>query len=179
MLNPDNRIVTVFGGGGFIGRYVCEQLFKHEVRVRVASRDPRSAYFLQPLAPVGQWGRVRSDIKDAASVRTAVRDSYAVINLVGIFSGPLHATHVDGARHIAEAAREAGAKALVHISAIGADPEGESVYGRTKGEGEIAVRAAFPEATIIRPSIVFGPEDNLTNRLAAPAEDRDDAIVGV
>jgi NADH dehydrogenase len=167
MINPDNRIVTVFGGGGFIGRYTCEQLFRNDARVRVASRDPRSAYFLQPLAPVGQWGRVRADVMNAASVREAVRDSSAVINLVGTFGGALHATHVDGARHIAEAAREAGATALVHISAIGADPEGESAYGRTKGEGEIAVRTAFPAATIMRPSIVFGPEDGLTNRLAS------------
>ena len=166
MINPDNRIVTVFGGGGFIGRYVCEELFKSEARVRVASRDPRSAYFLQPLAPLGQWGRVRADVTNAASVRDAVKDASAVINLVGTFSGSLHATHVDGARNIAEAARDAGAGALVHISAIGADPESDSVYGQTKGEGELAVRAAFPRATIIRPSIVFGPEDNLTNRLA-------------
>ncbi|HEU5481610.1 MAG TPA: complex I NDUFA9 subunit family protein [Sphingomicrobium sp.] len=167
MINPLNRIVTVFGGGGFIGRYVCEQLFQNDVRVRVASRDPRNAYFLQPLAPVGQWGRVRCDITDAKSVRAAARDSYAIINLVGTFKGSLHAVHGTGAKHIAEAAGEAGAKALVHISAIGADPNAESVYGRTKGEGEIAVRESFPKATIIRPSLVFGSEDNLTNRLAA------------
>jgi uncharacterized protein YbjT (DUF2867 family) len=169
MLNPDNRIVTVFGGGGFIGRYACEYLFDHEVRVRVASRDPRSAYFLQPLAPVGQWGRVRADVKDAASVRAAAKDSYAVINLVGTFGAAMPGTHVEGARNIAEAARDCGAKALVHISAIGSDAKSESVYGRTKGEGELAVRAAFPNATIMRPSIVFGPEDNLTNRLAGIA----------
>jgi NADH dehydrogenase len=167
MINPDNRIVTVFGGGGFIGRYVCEHLFKQDVRVRVASRNPRSAYFLQPLAPVGQWGAVHADVKDARSVREAVRGSSAVINLVGILNGPLFATHVEGAKNIAEAAREVGAEALVHISAIGADPDSDAVYGRTKGEGEIAVRAAFPKATIVRPSLVFGPEDSLTNRLAA------------
>lgn len=169
MINPDNRIVTVFGGGGFIGRYVCEELFDRQVRVRVASRDPRSAYFIQPLAPVGQWGRVRADVGDAASVRAAVKDSDAVINLVGTFRGSLHAAHVDGARNVAQAASEAGAKALVHVSAIGADPGAASAYGRTKGEGELAVRAAFPGSTIIRPSIVFGPEDNLTNRLAGLA----------
>ncbi len=169
MLNPDNRIVTVFGGGGFIGRYVCEVLFRNDVRVRVASRDPRSAYFLQPLAPIGQWGRVRADVAKPASVRAAVKDSSAVINLVGTFSGSLHATHVEGAKNVAEAARDAGAAALVHISAIGADPDAGSVYGRTKGEGEAKVRKAFPNATIIRPSIVFGPEDDLTNRLAGLA----------
>jgi uncharacterized protein YbjT (DUF2867 family) len=169
MINRDNRIVTVFGGGGFIGRYACEQLFNHEVRIRVASRDTRNDYFLQPLAPVGQWGSVRADVTDATAVHSAVRDSDAVINLVGVLKGAFHAIHVTGARHVAEAAREAGAKALVHISAIGADPNSESAYGRTKGEGEIAVRDAFPGATIIRPSLVFGPEDNLTNRLAALA----------
>ena len=167
MINPDNRIVTVFGGGGFIGRYVCEQLFKHDVRVRVASRNPRTAYFLQPLAAVGQWGSVRADVRDARSVRAAVAGSSAVINLVGIMNGNLFGTHVEGARNIAEAARDAGADALVHISAIGSDPRSEAVYGRTKGEGELAVRGAFPKATIIRPSVVFGPEDGLTNRLAA------------
>ena len=136
-------------------------------RVRVASRDPRAAYFIQPLAPVGQWGRVRADITSPASVRDAVTGSFAVINLVGTFRGSLRAEHVNGARNVAEAARDAGAQALVHISAIGADPKADSVYGRTKGEGELAVKEAFPGATIIRPSIIFGPEDDLTNRLAA------------
>jgi NADH dehydrogenase len=167
MLNADSRIVTVFGGGGFIGRYVCEQLFKQDVRVRVACRDPRSAYFLQPLAPVGALGLVRADVANRDSVRAAVNSASAVINLVGTFSGSLQATHVDGARNIAEAARDLGAGSLVHVSAIGADSSADSVYGRTKGEGEEAVRGAFPNATIIRPSIVFGPEDDLTNRLAA------------
>jgi len=167
MLHADNRIVTVFGGAGFIGRYVCEQLFKQGLRVRVACRDPRQAYFLQPLATVGQWGAVRTDVTNRKSVEAAVDGAYSVINLVGIFNGPVRATHVDGARNIAEAASAASASSLVHISAIGSDPAADSVYGRTKGEGELVVRTAFPDATIIRPSIVFGPEDDLTNRLAA------------
>lgn len=167
MINAENRIVTVFGGGGFIGRYVCERLFKNDVRLRVACREPRTAQFLQPLAPVGQWGLVRADLGNAQSVRSAVAGASAVVNLVGTFSGSLHRTHVEGARSVAEAARDAGAQALVHVSAIGADAQSDSVYGRTKGEGEDVVRAAFPGATIIRPSIVFGPEDDLTNRLAA------------
>jgi len=166
MINPDNRIVTVFGGDGFIGRYVCEQLFKQEVRVRVACRHPRDAYFLQPLAEVGQWGAVRADVADPESVRAAVRDASAVINLAGTFGKTMHATHVTGARNVAEAAHDAGVRSLVHVSAIGADVNSQGYYGRTKGEGELAVRAAFPNATIVRPSIVFGPEDNLTNRLA-------------
>jgi len=167
MISADNRIVTVFGGGGFIGRYVCELLFKHDLRVRVACRDPRRAYFLQPLASVGQWGAVQADIGNRDSVRAAVDGASAFINLVGTFSGSLYRAHVEGAKNIAEAARDVGATALVHVSAIGADPNADSVYGSTKGQGEEAIRTAFPSATIIRPSIVFGPEDQLTNRLAA------------
>jgi NADH dehydrogenase len=169
MINPDNRIVTVFGGGGFIGRYVCEILFAQGYRVRIACRDPRTAHFLQPLAAVGQWGLVKADIRDADSTRRAVVNSSAVINLVGAMNGRLEAFHVTGARNVAEAARHSGAEALVHVSAIGADPTSEAVYGRTKGEGETAVRKAFPKATIIRPSLVFGPEDDITNRLASLA----------
>jgi NADH dehydrogenase len=167
MINPDNRIVTVFGGGGFIGRYVCEELFERQLRVRVACRNPRTAHFLQPLAPVGQWGLERADVTNGASVRRAVKDASAVINLTGVFGRAMHAVHVEGARNVAEAARDAGAASLVHISAIGTDAHSGSQYGRTKGEGEQAVRDAFPGATIIRPSLVFGPEDDLTNRLAA------------
>jgi uncharacterized protein YbjT (DUF2867 family) len=168
MIKLGNGIVAVFGGSGFIGRYVCEHLFNDGARVRVASRRPREAYFLQPLATVGRWGAVRADVTNEDSVRAAVRGASAVINLVGTFTtGSMEAVHVDGARNIAKAAREAGAKSLVHVSAIGADVNSQSVYGRTKGEGERAVREAFPDATIIRPSVVFGPEDNLTNRLGA------------
>ena len=167
MINPDNRIVTVFGGGGFIGRYVCEMLFREEVRVRVAGRNPRSAHSLQPLASVGQWGAVRADVTNAASVRSAVEGAFAVINLCGVLKGGFQAVNATGARIVAEAARDAGASALVHVSAIGADAKSDAAYARTKAEGEAAVRAAFPGATIMRPSIVFGPEDDLTNRLAA------------
>ena len=167
MLEP--KLVTVFGGSGFIGRYVCEQLLEYneyEVRLRVVTREPRTANFIQPLAQVGQFGFVRGDVTDRDSVRRAVEGSSAVINLTGSFND-MYAVHADGAGHIAEAARDFGAKSLVHISAIGADVESEATYGRSKGEGEKAVRAAFPNATIIRPSIVFGIEDMLTNRLAA------------
>ena len=167
MINPDNRIVTVFGGGGFIGRYLCEILFQHDLRVRVAGRNPRCAHFLQPLATVGQWGLVRADITDPRSVRLAVEASSVVINLCGVMKGRFHGVNAEGARNVAEAARDVGADALVHVSAIGADPGSEAAYAKSKGEGEEAVRAAFPGATIIRPSIVFGPEDDLTNRLAA------------
>ena len=160
------KLVTVFGGGGFIGRYVCERLFESQIRVRVVTRQPRHANYIQPLGQVGQFGFVRADASDRDSVRRAVEGANAVINLAGSFKD-MHAVHVEGARNIAEAARECGAESLVHISAIGADAGGEAVYARTKGEGEKAVRSAFPKAAIIRPSIVFGPEDKLTNRLAS------------
>lgn len=168
MIDAKNKLVTVFGGGGFIGRYVCEELFESQVRLRIASRNPRSSYFIQPLAQVGQFGFVQADITKRDSVRRAVEGAHAVVNLVGSFTN-MTKVHVEGARNIAEAAREAGAENLVHISAIGADANSEAVYSRTKGEGEAAVRGAFQDATILRPSIVFGQEDKLTNRLAGMA----------
>ena len=168
MIDRDYRLVTVFGGSGFIGRYVCEQLLDAGARVRVATRDPRAAYYIQPLSQVGQWGAVRADVTNMKSVRAAVDGADAVVNLVGSFAN-MARVHVQGARNVAEAAREAGAKALIHISAMGADAKSEAAYSRTKGQGEDAVRSAFPDATVIRPSIVFGSEDQLTNRLAAMA----------
>ena len=169
MLERAEQLVTVFGGGGFIGRYLCEFLLRSGARVRVASRNPRRDYFIQPLGQVGQFGFVKANITDADSVRRAVHGATGVVNLCGVFGRAMTAVHVDGARNVAEAARAEGAAALVHISAIGADPQSPSDYGRTKSEGEAAVRKAFASATIIRPSLVFGPEDNLTNRFAAMA----------
>jgi NADH dehydrogenase len=169
MIDRNEQLVTVFGGAGFIGRYVCEFLFRSGVRVRVATRDPRNDYFLQPLGPVGKFGFERADITNADSVRNAVKSATAVVNLCGVFGKAMHGVHVDGARNLAEAARDAGAGALVHVSAIGADLASKSDYGRTKAAGEEALRTAFPSATIIRPSLVFGPEDDLTNRFAAMA----------
>ena len=169
MIGRFEELVTVFGGGGFVGRYVVEILLRSGVRVRVASRNPRRDYFIQPLAQVGQLGFVEAYVTNADSVRRAINGASAVINLVGIFGRRMPAVHVGGAKHIADAASDAGAEALVHISAIGADPKSPSNYGRTKSEGELAVRKAFPKATIIRPSLVFGPEDNLTNRFAGLA----------
>lgn len=162
-------LVTVFGAGGFLGRYVTQSLLKTGVRVRGAERDPRRAWFLKPLGPLGQFQSVRADVTDKASVAAAVQGADAVINLVGILKGKFQQVHAEGARNVAEAAAAAGVSSLVHISAIGADPESESAYGRSKGEGEAAVRAAFPAATIIRPSIVFGQEDNFINRFARMA----------
>jgi len=169
MIDRKEELVTVFGGDGFIGRYVCELLLKAGARVRAATRNPKRGYFIQPLAQVGQYGFVRADVADADSVRHAVRGASAVVNLVGVFGRSMQSVHVEGAGNVAEAARRAGAGALVHVSAMGADPHSESNYGRTKGEGEAAVRKAWPKATIVRPSLVFGPEDQLTNRFAAMA----------
>ena len=168
MLDRREKLVTVFGGDGFVGRYVCEALLKTGVRVRVACREPRLAHFIQPLGQVGQFGWVKADITHAASTRAAVQGASAVVNLVGAFRH-MTAIHVSGAGNVAKAATEAGAATLVHVSAIGADPESESEYGSTKGRGEEAVRKAFPNATIVRPSLVFGPEDDLTNRFASMA----------
>ncbi|HEV2595544.1 MAG TPA: complex I NDUFA9 subunit family protein [Sphingomicrobium sp.] len=169
MIERAEELVTVFGGGGFIGRYVCEFLMKSNVRVRVAQRDPRQAYIIQPLGKVGQFGFEAADITNAKSVRRVVHGSSAVVNLCGVFGAKMPKVHVDGARNIAEAARDLGIKSVVHISAIGASPDSASAYGRTKAQGEEAIRAAFPQATVIRPSLVFGAEDNLTNRFAAMA----------
>src|SRR3982751_747003 len=168
MIERFEELVTVFGGGGFIGRYVCEFLMKEGVRIRAACRDPRNAYFIQPLGQVGQFGFVKADVRDSDSVKRAVEASTAVVNLAGVFGRQMWGVHVEGAENVAKAARDAGAEALVHISAIGADPEAGSDYGRTKGEA--AVRKAFPGATLVRPSLVFGPEDNVTNRFATLAQ---------
>jgi len=162
-------LVTVFGAGGFLGRYVAQSLLKTGVRIRAAERDPRRAWYLKPLGGLGQVQFVRADVTDKEAVAAAVQGSDAVINLVGILKGAFQRIHVDGARNVAEGAAAAGVPALVHISAIGADPEAESNYGRTKGAGEQAVRAAFPRATIIRPSIAFGQEDDFINRFARMA----------
>ena len=166
MPNRLPNLVTVFGGGGFIGRYVCEMLLKSGVRVRVAQRDAKSAFFIQPLGGTGQLDIVRADVGNSVSVAAAVAGVDAVINLVAIMGGAMHAVNATGAGNVAKAAMAAGATTLVHISAIGANPDGASRYAQSKGCGEEAVRAAFPSATIIRPSLVFGPEDQLTNRFA-------------
>ena len=169
MIDRSESLVTVFGGGGFIGRYVVQHLVKSGWRIRIAEREPKRAHFLQPLGWVGQFQFVPADIRKRESVERAVAGASAVINLVGILKGDFLGFHVDGARNVAEAAAAAGARSLVHVSAIGASPDSNSRYGRSKGEGEAAVRAALPGATIVRPSVVFGPEDNFTNRFASMA----------
>jgi NADH dehydrogenase len=161
-----DQLVTLIGGSGFLGRYATQQLLQMGARVRIAQRDLRGAEFLRPLGGLGQIQFVAADVRKPETLARALQGSAAVVNLVGILKGDFKAFQADGARHVAEAAKAAGAAALVHISAIGADPASSSSYGRTKGEGEAAVRATFPEATILRPSIVFGREDQFVNRFA-------------
>lgn len=167
MQNPlQNSLITIFGGGGFIGKYISQQLLAAGARVRIAERNPSNAHKLKPLGNLGQTQFAVADIRKPESVARAVHGSDAVINLVGILDGDFQAFHVDGARNVAEAAHAAGCKALVHMSAIGADPHSDSRYGKSKGEGEAAVLEAFANSVILRPSIVFGPEDGFTNRFA-------------
>src|SRR4051812_25184121 len=146
-----DRLVTLFGGGGFLGRYVAQALFRSGARVRIAQRNPGAAYFLKPLAGLGQVQLAAVDIRDADRVRAAVEGSDAVVNLVGVLKGDFEGFHVDGARHVAQAAAAAAARALVQVSAIGAEAESDSDYFRTKAGGEAAARAAVPGATIMRP----------------------------
>ena len=162
-----NGLVTLIGGGGFLGRYVAQELLAAGVRLRIAQRDPREALFLKPLGGLGQTQFVAVDVRKPDSIARAVQGADAVVNLVGVLKGNFQAVHVDGARAVAEAAAAAGVPALVHISAIGADPASPSAYGRSKAEGEAAVRGAFPAATILRPSLMFGREDRFVNRFAA------------
>ncbi|MEG3092376.1 complex I NDUFA9 subunit family protein [Sphingomonas sp. PB1R3] len=161
-----NKLVTLIGGGGFLGRYVARELMRDGTRVRIAQRDPRQAYFLRTQGGLGQTQFVAADIARPDTVARAVEGADAVVNLVGVMGGNMERIHVDGARAVAEAAARAGARALVHVSAIGADAHGAAAYARSKGQGEDAVRQAFPGATILRPSIVFGREDQFVNRFA-------------
>jgi uncharacterized protein YbjT (DUF2867 family) len=164
------KIATVFGGSGFIGRYVVKRLARAGHTVRVAVTDPSGARFLQTQGKVGQIVPLAAGVADEAAVGRAVAGAELVVNLVGILferrAGDFGRVHAEGAGRVARLAAASGAERLVHISAIGADPASPSAYGRTKAEGEAAVRAAFPSATILRPSIVFGPEDAFFNRFA-------------
>ncbi|MCH8862570.1 MAG: complex I NDUFA9 subunit family protein [Proteobacteria bacterium] len=164
------RLVTVFGGSGFLGRYVVQKLAQDGHRVRVAVRNPNEALFLKPLGEVGQVQTVQANIRNEASVRRAVDGADGVVNLVGILfqSGKqkFNAVQAVGAACVATAATDAGVKSLVHLSAIGADQNARSKYARSKGAGEEAVRAAFPGAVVLRPSVMFGTEDNFFNRFA-------------
>lgn len=167
------KLVTIFGGSGFVGRYIARRLAKDGWRVRVAVRRPNEALFVKPYGVVGQVEPILANIRDDASVRAAIHGSDAVVNCVGTFDAGgknnFQAVQNEGAGRIARIAAEEGVACLVHISAIGADVNGASLYARSKGQGEAAVLSAFPTAMILRPSVVFGPEDNFFNRFAAMA----------
>ena len=166
-------LIAIYGGSGFIGRHVVRALAKTGARMRIAVRRPELAGFLQPLGGVGQIIPVQANVRYPDSLLAAANGADAVINLVGILSPSgkqtFKAVQDEGARHVAEAARAAGAKAFVHMSAIGADANSPSVYARTKAAGEAAVKEVIPDAVILRPSVVFGPEDEFFNRFAALA----------
>ncbi len=165
------RIVTIFGGSGFLGRHIVQRLAREGWGIRVATRRPELAGFLRPCGDVGAVAPVQANVRDADSIRRAVAGADAVINLTGILNErgrqTFYAVHAAGARRIARAAAEAGASRLLHLSAIGADAASPSAYARSKAAGEEAVREAFPAATVFRPSLVFGPEDDFFNRFAA------------
>lgn len=172
-ISASPKLATVFGGSGFVGRYVVRALTNRGYRVRVACRRPDLAGFLQPLGNVGQIQLVQANLRFPDSVDSAVRGADVVINLVGILqeSGKqeFDSIQAEGAKAVAKAAKTEGAQ-LVHMSAIGADPESLSGYGRTKGEAERLVKQVLPSAIIMRPSVVFGPEDDFFNRFGAMAK---------
>jgi NADH dehydrogenase len=167
------REVTVFGAAGFVGRNVVRQLAENGIRVRAACRDPEAAAFLKTMGAVGQISIPQANLRFPASIEAAVDGVDAVINLTGILyqrgAQSFEAVHVSGAAVIAEAAKKAGAKRLIQMSALGADANSSAKYARSKAAGEAAVEAAFPGVTILRPSVIFGAEDNFFNLFASLA----------
>ncbi|MCC0063387.1 MAG: complex I NDUFA9 subunit family protein [Defluviimonas sp.] len=167
------KLVTIFGGSGFLGRYIARRMAKEGWRVRVACRRPNEALFVRPYGAVGQVEPVFCNIRDDASVAAAMAGADAVVNCVGTFDkagrNNFEAVQAEGAGRIARLAASGGVGALVHVSAIGADAASDSLYARTKAAGEAAVTAAFPGAAILRPSVMFGPQDGFFNKFAALA----------
>ncbi|VAX02548.1 NAD-dependent epimerase/dehydratase [hydrothermal vent metagenome] len=167
------RLVTIFGGAGFVGTTLVEHLAKSGGRIRVAVRRPNSAMHVKPLGDVGQIQVVQANLRDENSVRAAIQGSDAVINLVGILSQSgaqkFNDIHVKGAETVARICAELGIETLVHMSALGADEQSEALYAISKARGEKAIKRVFPEATIIRPSVIFGTGDGLFNRFAQAA----------
>lgn len=160
------KLVTLIGGGGFVGRHVAQQLLSAGARVRIACRHPEKALSLKPLADLGQVQFVPCSVTHPQSVAAAMQGADAAVYLVGAFDGDLSALHVRGPALAATAARENGADAFVLISAIGADADSEVPYAHTKADGEAAAREAFPGTTVLRPSILFGEDDNFINMFA-------------
>ncbi len=167
------KLVTIYGGSGFVGRYIARRMAKEGWRVRVAVRRPNDAHFVRPYGVVGQVEPVFCNIRDDESVRVVARGADAVVNCVGILSESgsqkFAALQAEGAERIARIAAAEGVERMVQLSAIGADPQSPSAYARTKAAGEAGVLRHMPQAVILRPSIVFGPEDDFFNRFAAMA----------
>lgn len=165
-----SKLVTIFGGSGFVGRYIARRMAKEGWRVRVAVRRPNEAIFVRPYGAVGQVEPILANIRDDASVAAAIAGADAVVNCVGVLTergkNKFEAVQAEGAARIARLAAEAGVGQLVHLSAIGADAGSDSDYARTKAEGEAAVLNSFPGAVILRPSVIFGTEDEFFNRFA-------------
>ncbi|WP_108789027.1 NAD-dependent epimerase/dehydratase family protein [Erythrobacter sp. Alg231-14] len=166
----DDALITVFGGGGFVGNYVVQSLLSRGARVRIASRNPSSGFALKPLANLGQLQFAHCDITREDSLRAALHEATHVVNLVGAFDGDLTQLMGEAPGRMAAIAQENGAAAFVHMSAIGPDAESSAEYARAKALGEANVRAAFPGATILRPSIVFGKDDGFLNMFAGMIE---------
>jgi len=164
------RLVTIFGGSGFIGRSLVQHLARRDWRIRVAVRRPGQARSLQPLGDVGQITPIPAKVQDPATVRAAVAGADAVVNLTGLLyekgTQTFEAVHVQGAADVARAAAEANVRALVQMSALGADAGSPSAYASSKGRGEASVHQLFAPATVVRPSVVFGPDDEFFNRFA-------------
>ncbi len=160
------KVVTVLGGGGFFGKHLAQELLSSGARLRITSRHPERAFRLKTLGNLGQVQFARCDVTKPESLELVLAGSHAVVNLVGAFGGDLDSLQGKGAGRIAAAAQAAGAQAFVHVSAIGADAESRVDYARTKAEGEEAVRSAFRNATILRPSLLFGPDDNFVMMFA-------------
>lgn len=169
-MTASSRLVTVFGGSGFIGAQAVRELARLGWRIRVAVRKPNTAHDLRPLGDVGQIQLMRCDVTRPAEVEAALRGADAVVNLVGTFNTRrFRALHVDAVRHIVEGCAANGITRLVQVSANGADPESPAAYGRTKAEGERIAREQVPSAVILRPCVAFGPGDGFLNRFAALA----------
>jgi len=169
--DPIDTLVTVFGGSGFLGRSIVHRLARRGYRLRVATRRPALALHLMPSGKVGQIAFVRADVAVERERNAAVDGAAVVINLVGILKEgggrSFKALHAEAAGGIAAYAAKAGVRRLIHVSAIGADKDSRSLYARTKAEGEALVRAAYPDAIILRPSVVFGPGDGFFTRFAS------------
>lgn len=162
----DGKLVALVGGTGFFGRHLAQELLDRGARLRIASRHPEQAFKVKPLANLGQVQMVAADVTKPHTLEVALTGVDAVVNLVGAFAGNLDAVQGTGAGQIAAIARARGAQAFVHISAIGADAGSSVAYARTKADGEAAVLAAFPEAVVLRPSILFGADDKFLTMFA-------------